>query len=121
MEWLICSALPGLVFLPSIMQGSVMTTAENVLLIATLVLVLIIISNVGFSKLAEWRNPPIGKFLECEGVVLHYIERGDPAAPCVVLLHGNGSMIQDFHNWWAGRSSCPQQSRGVLRSPGLSL
>lgn len=73
-----------------------MTTAENVLLIASLLLVLIIISNVGFSKLAEWRNPPIGKFLECEGVVLHYIERGDPAAPCVVLLHGNGSMIQDF-------------------------
>lgn len=73
-----------------------MTIAENVLLIATLLLVLIIISNVGFSKLAEWRNPPIGKFLECEGVVLHYIERGDPAAPCVVLLHGSGSMIQDF-------------------------
>lgn len=73
-----------------------MTTAENVLLIAAFLLVLIIIGNVGFSKLAEWRNPPVGKFLECEGVVLHYIERGDPAAPCVVLLHGNGSMIQDF-------------------------
>jgi len=28
--------------------------------------------------------------------VLHYIDRGDPAATCVVLLHGNGSMIQDF-------------------------
>lgn len=73
-----------------------MTTAENVLLIAASLLVLIIIANVGFFKLAEWRNPPIGRFLECEGVVLHYIDRGDPAAPCVVLLHGNGSMIQDF-------------------------
>lgn len=77
-------------------QGLVMATSENVLLIAALLLVLIILANVGFSKLAEWRNPPIGKFLECEGVVLHYIDRGDPAAPCVVLLHGNGSMIQDF-------------------------
>lgn len=73
-----------------------MTIVETVLLAAVLFVVLLVISNVGFSKLAEWRNPPIGKFLECDGVVLHYIDRGDPAAPCVVLLHGNGSMIQDF-------------------------
>lgn len=73
-----------------------MTTVETVLLAAALFLALLVIGNVGFSKLAEWRNPPIGKFLDCDGVVLHYIDRGDPAAPCVVLLHGNGSMIQDF-------------------------
>ncbi|MGY3036685.1 pimeloyl-ACP methyl ester carboxylesterase [Bradyrhizobium sp. USDA 4354] len=73
-----------------------MTTAETVLLIAALLLALLVVGNVAFSKLAEWRNPPIGKFLECDGVVLHYVDRGDPAAPCVVLLHGNGSMIQDF-------------------------
>lgn len=73
-----------------------MTTAETVLLIVSLLLALLVIGNIGFSKLAERRNPPIGKFLECDGVVLHYIDRGDPAAPCVVLLHGNGSMIQDF-------------------------
>lgn len=73
-----------------------MTTAETVLLIGALFLALFVVGNICFSKLAEWRNPPIGKFLECDGVVLHYIDRGDPAAPCVVLLHGNGSMIQDF-------------------------
>jgi pimeloyl-ACP methyl ester carboxylesterase len=73
-----------------------MTTAETVLLIAALLLALLVVGNIGFSKLAEWRNPPIGKFVECDGVVLHYVDRGDPAAPCVVLLHGNGSMIQDF-------------------------
>lgn len=73
-----------------------MTTVETVLLATALFVVLLVIGNVGFSKLAEWRNPPIGKFLECDGVALHYIDRGDPAAPCVVLLHGNGSMIQDF-------------------------
>lgn len=73
-----------------------MTTVETVLLATALLVVLLVIGNVGFSKLAEWRNPPIGKFLECDGVALHYIDRGDPAAPCVVLLHGNGSMIQDF-------------------------
>ena len=73
-----------------------MTTAETVLLIAALLLIVLVFGNVVFSKLAERRNPPAGKFIECDGVRLHYIERGDPAAPCVVLFHGNGSMIQDF-------------------------
>jgi pimeloyl-ACP methyl ester carboxylesterase len=49
-----------------------------------------------FSVLAERNNPPIGTFIECDGVRLHYLDSGDPAAPCVVLFHGNGSMIQDF-------------------------
>ncbi len=43
---------------------------------------------------AERQTPPIGRFLTVDGVRLHYIERGqgDP----VVLIHGNGTMIQDF-------------------------
>ncbi|QRM34435.1 alpha/beta hydrolase (plasmid) [Microvirga sp. VF16] len=43
---------------------------------------------------AERRYPPIGRFLNVGGVRLHYIERGrgDP----LVLIHGNGTMIQDF-------------------------
>ena len=73
-----------------------MTTVETVLLIAALLLIVLVIGNVVFSKVAERRNPPVGKFTECDGVRLHYIERGDPAAPCVVRFHGNGSMIQDF-------------------------
>jgi pimeloyl-ACP methyl ester carboxylesterase len=45
---------------------------------------------------AERDNPPIGRFIEVDGVRLHYVDRGsgDP----VVLLHGNGSMIQDFES-----------------------
>jgi len=43
---------------------------------------------------AERANPPAGRFLEIDGVRLHYVERG--AGPPLVLLHGNGSMIQDF-------------------------
>ena len=43
---------------------------------------------------AERRYPPIGRFLDVDGVRLHSIERGqgDP----LVLIHGNGTMIQDF-------------------------
>jgi pimeloyl-ACP methyl ester carboxylesterase len=43
---------------------------------------------------AERDNPPAGRFIEVEGVRLHYIERGE--GPPLVLLHGNGTMIQDF-------------------------
>jgi pimeloyl-ACP methyl ester carboxylesterase len=43
---------------------------------------------------AEADNPPIGKFVEIDGVRLHYIDRGEGQA--VVLLHGNGAMIQDW-------------------------
>jgi pimeloyl-ACP methyl ester carboxylesterase len=43
---------------------------------------------------AERSNPPQGRFLEIGGVRLHYVERGKGAP--LVLLHGNGSMIQDF-------------------------
>src|ERR1700748_3891062 len=45
-------------------------------------------------KKAERANPPAGRFVEANGVRLHYVERGEGDA--VVLLHGNGSMIQDF-------------------------
>jgi pimeloyl-ACP methyl ester carboxylesterase len=46
------------------------------------------------AKKAETENPPAGQFLEVNGVRIHYVERGsgDP----LILLHGNGSMIEDF-------------------------
>jgi pimeloyl-ACP methyl ester carboxylesterase len=72
-----------------------MTNGEITFIIVALT-ILLVIGNILFSKLAERRNPPIGKFIDCDGVRLHYIDRGDPAAPRVVLFHGNGSMIQDF-------------------------
>jgi len=43
---------------------------------------------------AEANNPPIGKFVEVDGVRLHYIEQG--IGEPLVLLHGNGSMVEDF-------------------------
>jgi pimeloyl-ACP methyl ester carboxylesterase len=46
------------------------------------------------AKKAERANPPAGQFVEANGLRLHYVERGE--GDTVVLLHGNGSMIQDF-------------------------
>ena len=46
------------------------------------------------AKKAERDNPPAGKFIEIDGVRLHYVERGEGDA--LVMLHGNGSMIEDY-------------------------
>ena len=48
------------------------------------------------ARRAERRNPPIGGFINVRGVRLHYVARG--AGLPLVLLHGNGSMIQDFQS-----------------------
>lgn len=41
---------------------------------------------------AEAHNPPKGRFVEVDGVKLHYTEHGDPQAPALVMLHGIGAM-----------------------------
>jgi pimeloyl-ACP methyl ester carboxylesterase len=52
------------------------------------------IVNNGLARGAEHDTPPTGRFIEVDGVRLHYVERG--SGEPLVLLHGNGSMIQDF-------------------------
>src|SRR5215213_7177772 len=59
--------------------------------LATLALV-----NRRLARNAENDNPPAGQFLEIGGVRLHYVERG--AGAPLVLLHGNGSMTEDFES-----------------------
>jgi pimeloyl-ACP methyl ester carboxylesterase len=50
------------------------------------------IANNQLAKRAERRHPPTGRFIDVDGARLHYVERGD--GPPLVLLHGNGSMIE---------------------------
>jgi pimeloyl-ACP methyl ester carboxylesterase len=54
------------------------------------------ILNRVLAKKAERRNPPTGRFITVDGVRLHYVERGTGSP--LVLLHGNGSMTQDFES-----------------------
>jgi pimeloyl-ACP methyl ester carboxylesterase len=51
-------------------------------------------ANHRIARRAERANPPMGRFIEIDGVRLHYLERGEGEP--LVMLHGNGSMIQDF-------------------------
>jgi pimeloyl-ACP methyl ester carboxylesterase len=46
------------------------------------------------TRQAERRHPPIGRFLEVDGLRVHYAEWGE--GPPVVLLHGNGTMVDDW-------------------------
>src|SRR4051812_12154977 len=73
-----------------------MSKAETIELFIGLITTAIVVGNLIFQEFAERKNPPIGSFVQCDGLSLHYIDRGDSRAPCVVLLHGNGTMIQDL-------------------------
>jgi pimeloyl-ACP methyl ester carboxylesterase len=73
-----------------------MSTFESIIIIVCAAVAATVLGNLIFSAFAEWKNPPIGKFVECDGIRIHYLERGNVDAPAVVLLHGNGTMIQDF-------------------------
>jgi len=52
------------------------------------------LANRRLAKKAERDNPPAGKFINVGNVRLHYVDQG--AGEPIILLHGNGSMIQDF-------------------------
>lgn len=62
--------------------------------VASAVLVASAVVNHQLARRAERLNPPAGQFLDIEGVRLHYVERGE--GPVLVVLHGNGSMIEDI-------------------------
>lgn len=77
---------------PSSRPSSLVTASA----VAVGALAAIALLNRHIASKAERNNPPNGHFLNVNGVRLHYIERGSGAP--LVLLHGNGSMIQDFES-----------------------
>lgn len=50
--------------------------------------------NARRTRQVERENPPAGRFVEVDGVRLHYLERGE--GPPVVLLHGNVVTAEDW-------------------------
>jgi pimeloyl-ACP methyl ester carboxylesterase len=46
------------------------------------------------ARKAEAEYPPEGKFVELDGIRLHYVERGD--GPPLVMFHGMGALVQDL-------------------------
>jgi pimeloyl-ACP methyl ester carboxylesterase len=66
----------------------------SVLLAITAALVLLAVVNYSIALLTERRRPPTGRFIEVNGVRLHYADEG--AGRAVVLLHGNGVSGDDY-------------------------
>ena len=56
----------------------------------------LVLANVALEFIARWRNPPVGEFLDIDGVRLHFLIVGDPEAPPLVMFHGNGTLLQDL-------------------------
>lgn len=52
------------------------------------------IANALRTRQALRANPPVGRFVELDGVRLHYLEKGK--GPPILLIHGNGVMLQDW-------------------------
>ena len=85
----------GAVASPQSLKRSVAAHPYATATIATAaVLGLAAIMNHRLATKAERDNPPTGRFVEVDGVRLHIVERGQ--GEVLVLLHGNGSMVEDF-------------------------
>jgi pimeloyl-ACP methyl ester carboxylesterase len=53
------------------------------------------VANHLVARHAERRWPARGRFVEVDGIRLHYLEKGS-GEHTIVLLHGNGAMAEDF-------------------------
>jgi pimeloyl-ACP methyl ester carboxylesterase len=61
---------------------------------AVLAVLLAALTAIG-TVMIERQYPPAGRFVEVTGGRLHVLERGQPDAPVVVLLHGASGNLQD--------------------------
>ncbi len=48
-----------------------------------------------YARTVEAKYPPIGSFVEVEGLNIHYLDEG--AGPAVVLIHGANSNVRDWN------------------------
>ncbi len=70
-----------------------MAVSRTLLACATSLAALAVV-NTAAARRAERRHPPEGRFIDVDGVRLHYTDRGGGRP--VVLIHGNATSGQDF-------------------------
>lgn len=76
------------------LQRAGLTPASATALLGASALVALAAYNNARARSAERENPPVGHFIDVDGVRLHYIARGEGRP--IVLLHGNGVTSLDF-------------------------
>jgi len=67
-------------------------------LILLSVILLLALVSFGGSRWIERRYPPIGEFVEVDGLRLHYLQRGAGPGPALLLVHGASSNLRDFES-----------------------
>ena len=75
-------------------RHSPVDTAVIAVAAAAFVAGIMAVANYAVARRTERKHPPRGRFVEVDGVRLHFLEEG--SGPAVVLLHGNGAMAEDF-------------------------
>jgi pimeloyl-ACP methyl ester carboxylesterase len=73
--------------MPLQLETSKARSAMTCALIGAAALGVLAVINTAAARLAERRHPPTGRFIEVDGVRLHYSDRGEGSP--VVLIHGN--------------------------------
>jgi pimeloyl-ACP methyl ester carboxylesterase len=73
--------------------------------------------NARLAKKAERDNPPTGRFVEVNGIRIHYVDQGEGEP--LVLLHGNGTSIQDFESSGLIRLASKQYRVIAFDRPGF--
>jgi pimeloyl-ACP methyl ester carboxylesterase len=93
--------------------------ADVVSIIAWIVLAAVVVALIVYiaAKVVEHRNPPLGNFVEVDGITLHYVERGSGSP--VLFLHGNATMLQDFVLTDAFASVAERRRALVFDRPGF--
>ncbi len=71
-----------------------MSAMSSVALGITAVLLLMAAISLAGARWVEHEVPPLGHFIEVEGVRLHYVEAG--VGPTVILLHGASANLRDM-------------------------
>lgn len=67
------------------------------LILLSILLLLLLVSFAG-SRWIEHRYPPVGEFVEVDGLRLHYLQRGEGPGPALLLVHGANSNLRDFES-----------------------
>ncbi len=70
------------------------------------------------ARAAEAARPAPGRFLTVDGVRLHLLDRGS-GGPAVVMLHGNGSMVEELVSSGIVERVAAQRRVVVIDRPGL--
>lgn len=77
----------------------------KLLIVCVSILLLAVVSllyGLHATRVAESEFPPVGTFIEIDGLKLHYLDSGDQRAetdqPTIVLLHGASTSLLDFQS-----------------------